>query len=129
MELENEELKQKIKILEEENARLHGELQTSKVNELSATTPPSQMFPPTHEGRSPECVGGSAPALCTSTEPPITQKMDREKENNKNGTCCFFICCTDDNRNRNMTNNRDCCCGGCCCCCVDGDGCEGGCDD
>ncbi len=106
MELENEELKQKLKILEEENARLRGELEVPKVNESFATTPTThQMIPPT------------------------AQKMDREKENGKSDTCCCFICCISDDRSRN--NNRDCCC---CCCECEGGGsdsgcCEGGCDD
>ena len=60
MELENVELKQKIKMLEEENARLRGELEVPKTVESSAAAPTTrQMFPPT------------------------VQKMDREKENSK----------------------------------------------
>ena len=111
MDLENEELKQIIKILEEENARLRGELEVQKVNELHAISPTyahNQTFSPT------------------------TQKMDREKDNNKNDTCCCFICCTGDNGNNgNRKNNWNYCC---CCCCEgsggsDSGGCECGCDD
>ena len=46
MDLENEELKQKIKILEEENARLRGELEVTKVDESIASTPTHQMVAP-----------------------------------------------------------------------------------
>ena len=46
MDLENEELKQKIKILEEENARLRGELEVPKVDESIASTPTHQMVAP-----------------------------------------------------------------------------------
>lgn len=106
MELENEELKQKIKILEEENARLHKELEMPKLSELSATTPPT------------------------------AQKMDRENENiknNKSGTCCCFSCCTGNDTNSNNNRNRNSHNDGCCCCCCEGGGgddcCEGGCDD
>jgi len=56
---ENEELKQKIKILEEENARLRGELEVPKVDESIASTPTHQMVA------------------------PAAQTMDREKENSK----------------------------------------------
>jgi hypothetical protein len=108
---ENEELKQKIKMLEEENAQLRGELEVPKMNESSATTPTHQMIAPT------------------------AQKMDREKENSKSDTCCCFICCISDDSSRD--NNGDCCCccrEGCCCCECGGGGsdsgcCEGGCDD
>ena len=107
MEIENEELKQKIKMLEEENARLRGELEEPKVNESSASIPTHQIVAPT------------------------AQKMDRENENSKSDKFCCFKCCINDDRNRKInSNNRDCCC--CCFCCDgggSGDGCEGGCDD
>ena len=111
MDLENEVLKQKIKILEEENARLRGELEVPKVDESSATTPTHQMVA------------------------PAAQMMDREKENSKSDKYCCFKCCInyDINRKINSNNNR-----GCCCFCCDGGGgggggdddcCEGGCDE
>ena len=109
MDLENEELKQKIKILEEENARLRGELEVPKVDESIASTPTHQMVAPT------------------------AQTMDREKENGKCDKYCCFKCCINDDRNRknNSNNNGGCCCF--CCCCDGGSGggdsCEGGCDD
>jgi hypothetical protein len=110
MELENVELKQKIKMLEEENARLRGELEVPKVNESSVTTPTHQMIAPT------------------------AQKMDREKENVKsdNNYCCFICCISDDSSRNNNNGDCCCCCNGCCCC--EGGGsdsgcCEGGCDD
>ena len=114
---ENEELKQKIKILEEENARLRGELEVPKVDESSATTPTHQIVA------------------------PAAQTMDREKENSKSDKyccfkCCCFKCCINDDKNRKInSNNNGCCC--CFYCCCDGGGgggggddcCEGGCDD
>ena len=100
--IENEELKQKIKMLEEENARLRGELEVPKVNESSVTTPTRQMFAPTAQ----------------------TMNRDKEKENSKSDNYCCFICCISDDSSR--TDN-----GNCCCCCEGGGGggCEGGCDD
>jgi len=110
MDLENEELKQKIKILEEENARLQGELEVPKVDESSASTPTQQMVA------------------------PAAQTMDREKENSKSDKYCCFKCCINDDRNRKINSNNN---GGYCfcCCCCDGGGsggddcCDGGCDD
>ena len=105
---ENEELKQKIKILEEENTRLRGELEVPKVDESIASTPTHQMVA------------------------PAAQMMDREKENSKSDKYCCFKCCINDDRNRKNNSNNN---GGCCCCCFccdgggGGDGCECGCDD
>lgn len=102
---EVEILQQKIKMLEEENARLRGLTDVSKINESiePTPTPTRNMLAPT------------------------TQIMNREKENKQSNN---NSCCVSDDKNRN--NNRDCCwccCGDCGCCEGGGDGCEGGCDD
>ena len=110
---DKEALQQKIKMLEEENARLREQLEVPKVNESIETTPTRQMFAPTAQ----------------------TMNRDKEKENSKSDNYCCFICCISDDSSRNNTDNGNCCCccsEGCCCCCEgggDGDGCEGGCDE
>ena len=83
MDLENEELKQKIKILEEENARLRGELEVPKVDESIASTPTHQMVAPAaqmmdrvgvmeHSGVNPSAAGG-----CKVEDPlgPLTRSQ------------------------------------------------------
>ena len=138
MDLENEELKQKIKILEEENARLRGELEVPKVDESIASTPTHQMVAPAAQMMDRvgvmEHSGVNPRSQVDVTELCSVKSTCYEKENSKCDKYCCFKCCINDDRNRknNSNNNGGCCCF--CCCCDGGgggggDSCEGGCDD